>query len=165
MCGKVLYLGRVVDSTLICPISAIASQSAKPTKDTMKQTLQLLDYLPTKEEDVLTYNTSDMILAVHSDVRYLSEPKLRSRAGGHFFLSSNTTIPANNGAILNIAHIITHVMTSETEAELNGLCIMVRETVYIRIILEELGHTQPPTPLQTDNSMADAIINNSIRPK
>ena len=31
---------------------------------------------------------------------------------------------------------------------------MAREAVYIHIILEELGHTQPPTPLQTDNSMA-----------
>jgi hypothetical protein len=32
-----------VDSTLLCPISAIALQSSKPTEDTMQQTLQLLD--------------------------------------------------------------------------------------------------------------------------
>ncbi len=37
--------------------------------------------------------------------------------------------------------------------------------VYIRIILEELGHKQPPTPLQTDNAMADAVINGKIQPK
>ena len=42
---------------------------------------------------------------------------------------------------------------------------MVREAVYIQIILEELGHTQPPTPLQTDNVMADTIINSKIQPK
>ena len=35
----------------------------------------------------------------------------------------------------------------------------------IRIILEELGHKQPPTPLQTDNAMADAVINGKIQPK
>jgi hypothetical protein len=105
---------------------------------------------------------SDMVLAVHSDASYLSEPKARSRAGGHFFLSSD---PPNNGAVLNIAHIIKNVMSSATEAELAGLYIMVREVVYIRIILEELGHTQPPTPLQTDNAMVDAVINGKIQPK
>ena len=165
VCGKFLFLGRAVDSTLLCPISAIASQSSKPTKDTMAQTTQLLDYLASQEEAVLTYNASEMILAAHSDASYLSEPQARSRAGGHFFLSSNAEIPPNNGAVLNIAHIIKHVMSSATEAELGALYIMAREAVYIRIILEEMGHKQPPTPLQTDNSMADGVVNGKIQPK
>ncbi|KAL7490093.1 hypothetical protein ACHAW6_016101 [Cyclotella cf. meneghiniana] len=165
VCGKFLFLGRAVDPTLLCPISAIASQSSKPTTDTMKQTLQLLDYLASQEEAVITYNASDMILAAHSDASYLSEPQARSRAGGHFFLSSNAEIPPNNGAVLNIAHIIKHVMSSATEAELGALYIMAREAVYIRIILEEMGHKQPPTPLQTDNSMADGVVNGNIQPK
>jgi hypothetical protein len=45
VCGKFLFLGRAVKSTLLCPISAIASQSSKPTEDTIRQTLQLLNYL------------------------------------------------------------------------------------------------------------------------
>jgi hypothetical protein len=56
-------------------------------------------------------------------------------------------------------------MSSATKAELAGLYIMVREAVYIRIILEELGHKQPSTPLQTDNAMADAVINGKVQPK
>ena len=55
-----------------------------------------------------------MRLADHSDASYLGEPKARSRAGGHFFLSKRETIQKKNGAILNIAHIIKHVMTSAT---------------------------------------------------
>ena len=165
VCGKFLFLARAVDSTLLCPISAIASQSANPTEDTLEQTLLLLDYIGTQEEAVLTYNASPMVVAVHSDASYLSEQNARSRAGGHFFMSSDSTIPQNNGAVLNIAHIIKHVMSSATEAELAGLYIMAREAVYIRIILEELGHKQPPTPLQTDNSMAEAVINGKVQPK
>ena len=42
---------------------------------------------------------------------------------------------------------------------------MAREAVYIRIILDEMGHKQPPTPIQTDNAMADAVINSKITPK
>jgi hypothetical protein len=165
VCGKFLFLGRAVDSTLLCPISAIASQSAAPTTDTLENTMKLLDYLGSQEEAVLSYHASDMIVAVHSDASYLSEPGARSRAGGHFFLSSDTPIPPNNGAVLNIAHIIKNVMSSATEAELAGLYIMAREAVYIRIILEELGHKQPPTPLQTDNAMAEAVINGKVQPK
>jgi hypothetical protein len=106
-----------------------------------------------------------MVLAVHSNASYLSKPNACSRAGGHFFLSNDTTIPPKNGAVLNIAHIIKNVMSLATKVELVGLYIMVRKAVYIRIILEELGHKQPPTPIQTDNAMADAVINGKVQPK
>ncbi len=56
-------------------------------------------------------------------------------------------------------------MSSATEAELAGLYIMAHEAVYIRIILDKLGHIQPPTPLQTDNAMADGVINGKVQPK
>ena len=73
-----------------------------------------MDYVATQEEAVLTYHASEMKQAAHNDASYLSELKARSRAGGHFIISSETKIPANNGAVLNIAHIIKHVMTSAT---------------------------------------------------
>ena len=70
-----------------------------------------------------------MKLAVHSDASYLSEPKERSRTGGQLFLSNEATIPQNNGAILNISHIIKHVMTSSVESKLAAPYIMAREAV------------------------------------
>jgi hypothetical protein len=42
---------------------------------------------------------------------------------------------------------------------------MAGEAVYIRIVLDELGHKQPLTPLQTDNAMAEAVINGKVQPK
>ena len=165
VCGKVLFLGSAVNRTLLCPVSVIASQSSTPTEDTMKQTLQFLDYADTQEESVLTYNASTMKLAAHIDASYPSKSKARNREGGYFFLLSNSSLPHNNGPVLNIAHIIKHVMSSATEAKLEALYIVAREVVYIRIILEELGHKQPPTPLQTDKSMADGAVNGRVQPK
>ena len=124
-----------------------------------------MDFVASQEEAVLTYRASDMILAVHSDAGYLNETKARSRAGGHFFLSSNVAYPPNNGAILNIAQIIDAVMSSTAEAELGALFINAREAVHIRRILTEMGHSQPKTPIQTDNSTAEGVINNTIQPK
>ena len=40
---------------------------------------------------------------------------------------------------------------------------MARKAIYLRIILEELGHVQPPTPLQTDNAMADGVFNGKVQ--
>ena len=165
VCGKFLFYGRAVDSTILTPLSAIASQQANPTTDTMAKVKQLLDYLASQEEAILTYSASDMVLAVHSDASYLNELEARSRAGGHFFLSSNAAIPANNGAILNVAKIIKNVMSSAAEAELGAIYIMAREAVYIRHILKEMGHRQPATPIQTDNSTAEGVINSKITPK
>jgi hypothetical protein len=56
-------------------------------------------------------------------------------------------------------------MSSATEAELAALYIMAQEAVYIRIILEEMDHKQPPTPLQTDNAMAEGVVNGKVQSK
>ena len=84
--------------------------------------------------------------------------------GGHFFLSRDDPVPADNGAILVISHVIKTVMTSAAEAELGALYINAREAVYIRNILEAMRHPQPRTPVQTDNSTAEGVVNNKILP-
>ena len=56
-------------------------------------------------------------------------------------------------------------MSSAAKAELGALYIIAREAAHARTILEALGHKQPPTPIQTENSTADGIINNRILPK
>lgn len=91
--GTLLYYARAVDSTLLTALSAIASQQVKPTERTMEKVKQLLDYVATQEEAVLTYSASKMILAVHSDAGYINEPEARSRAGGHFYLSNDDKFP------------------------------------------------------------------------
>ena len=163
--GVFLYYGRAVDSTMLVALSAIASDQAAPTEATLNKTKQFLDYAATHPDAVLTYNKSDMVLAVHSDASYLSEPRARSRAGGHFFMSSDTVSPPNNGAVLTVSQIIKAVMSSAAEAELGALYINAREAVPARKTLEEMGHKQPRTPMQTDNSTALGVVTNNIQPK
>jgi hypothetical protein len=155
----------LVDSTILTTLNAIAMQQAAPTESTMEEIKQLLDYCASQEEAIVTYHASDMILAVHSDAGYLNERKSQSRAGGHFYLSSDVPYPPNNGAILNIAKVINAVVSSAAEAELGALFINAREAVYLPRILVEMGHPQPKTPIQTDNSTAEGFINSKIQPK
>jgi hypothetical protein len=163
--GTLLYYAQAVDPTLLTALSTIASQQSKPMQYTFDWAKQVLDYVASQKEAILTYKASDMVLTVHSDAGYLNETKAHSRAGGHFYLSNNKTFPLNNGAILNIAQIIKAVMSSAAEAEYGALFINAKEAVYLRNMLEEMGHPQPPTPIQTDNLMAEGFINNKIQAK
>ena len=80
--GVFLFLGRAVDSILLTPLSAIASEQANPTEETIKKCRQSLDYVATQKEAVFAFRASDMILVIQSDASYLSEIKARSRARG-----------------------------------------------------------------------------------
>jgi hypothetical protein len=56
-------------------------------------------------------------------------------------------------------------MSSVAEAELEALFLNAKEVVYIQQVLTELGHPQPCTPIQTNNTTAKAVINSRIQPK
>jgi hypothetical protein len=163
--GTLLYYARAVDPTILKALSSIATEQAKPTQNTLKKVKQLLDYCATQDNAIITYNASKMILAVHSDAGYCNKKNARSRAGGHFFLSNDGTFPPNNGAVLTLATIIKAVMTSAAKAELGALYLNAKEAVYLRQILNKMGHPQPQTPIQTDNTTAEGVINNKIQPK
>jgi hypothetical protein len=163
--GVFLFYGCAVDSTMVTALSAIASTQDKPTEETMARCKQLLNYTATHQDAILTYKRSDMVLTVCRDASYLSKPKACSQVGGLFFLSSDTEDPINNGPVLNLAQIIKAVMSSAAEAELGALYINARKAIPQRQTLAEIGHKQPPTPMQNNNSTALGAVNNIIQPR
>jgi hypothetical protein len=78
-------------------------------------------------------------------------------------MSNNTAKPPNNGTILTITQIIKVVMMSlAAKAEVGALYINCREAIPIRHTLEFMGHPQPLTPMQMDNTTALSVINNNV---
>jgi hypothetical protein len=162
--GTFLYYARAVDPTMLKALSTLGSQQANGTQKTMQALNHFLDYCTTHPEAIIRFKASDMILIIHSDASYLSEAEARSSTGGHFYLGSPTTHPRmNNGAVHSIATIIRNVMSSAAEAEVGAAYINSKEAVPMRQALEDMGHKQPPTPIQIDNSTAEGIINDTIR--
>jgi hypothetical protein len=164
--GGILYYARAVDLTVLPALSAIASDQAKATEATEAHVKQLLDYLTTHPMATIRYHRSDMILNIHSDASYLSETRARSRVAGHFFLGAT---PTNNqpielnGAIYTLCGILKIVVASAAEAELGALFMNIKEGVILRLILTELGHKQPPTPVHCDNQTATGIANDTVK--
>ena len=67
--------------------------------------------------------------------------------------------------MLTLAKIIKFFMSSASEAELGALFITAQEMVAMRQTLEEMKWLQPKYPIQTDNSAAAGVGNNTIVPR
>ena len=141
-------------------------QQAKATERTLERAHHMLDYLATHPDAVVRYHASDMVLNIHSDASYLSEPRGRSRLAGYFFLGS---VPKDdedikvNGNIYVACGVLRIVVCSAAEAELGALFLNIKEGKVLRMTLEELGHPQPATPVHCDNSTATGIANDSVK--
>jgi hypothetical protein len=70
-----------------------------------------------------------------------------------------------NITILTVASVIKNVVASAAESEVGACFHNAQSGVPLRVTLAEFGHTQPPTPLQTDNSTAFDIVNETIKQK
>ena len=74
-------------------------------------------------------------------------------------------MPSWNEPVLTLAKIIKFVMSSASEAELGAMFITAQEMVVMRQTLQEVKWPHPKSPLQTDNSAAAGVVNNTIVPK
>ena len=161
-----MYYARAIDITTLVALSSIAAEQAQATEQTEKHVHTLLDYLATHKNATVRYVASDMVLNIHSDASYLSEPRAQSRLGGTYFMGS---LPKDgkpiqiNGPIQIHASICKFVVTSAAEAELGALFYNIQEGTILRLALEELGHPQPPTPVHCDNITAVGIANDTVK--
>ena len=121
--------------------------------------------MTTLPDALLSFGKSNMNLNVHSDTLYLCEPKAKSRTRGHFLLPDHAKEPRDNGAVLNIANIMKDVMSPAAEAELGALFLNPRQALPARTTLFEMGHPQPPTPIQTDNTAPLVFVGKYLIPK
>jgi len=128
--GVFLYYGRALTLTMLVALRSLAAAQSEGTQATIKACTHLLNYAATHPEAVLWYKASDMILNIHSDASYLSETKVRSRAGGIFYLSNNSKNPPLNGAIHVHSSIMHSVLTSAMEAEVGALFYNAQELWY-----------------------------------
>jgi hypothetical protein len=139
------------------PLNDIATEQTKATEKTQAATKQLLDYLSTRPDAIIRYHASDMILHIHSDASYLSVSNARS-----YKSPKQDTL---NGSILNVASVIKNVVASAAESEVGACFCNAQSGASLRVTLTEMGHTQPPTPLRTDNSTEFGILNETIKQK
>ena len=163
--GIFLYYTRAVSTTMLPALGTIATQQMNPNANTTKKVKHFLDYVSAHLDTIITYRASNMVFATQSNTPHLSESKTRSCTGGHFFISANSDVPANTGAVITVSKIIIAVMSSATDAELRTPIINFREAIPTRHALNILRHKQPPTLMQIDNTTVLGVATNTIARK
>ena len=126
--GNLLYYSIAVDPTMLAALISISAKQAKGTEKIYDDTLWLLNYAAMHPNATIRYTASDMVLHIHSDASYLSEPRARRRTGGHYFLGDilpdmpkpPTTRTRLNGPIHSMSRIMSNVMGSAAEAEIGA---------------------------------------------
>jgi hypothetical protein len=161
---SLLYYARAVDNKLLVALSAIAARQAKATFATKQAVNLLLDYVATYPNNGIVYQASIMILGAHADAGFLNETNSCSRAGAHIYLSEDEPFPCSNGAVLSITQIIKFVMALTAESKLAALFVTAREMIPHCQTLIDMGWPQPKSPIQTNNSTATRVTNNTIVP-
>ena len=163
--GVFLYYARAVDPTMLHALNVLATQQAKGTENTIKAMNHFLNYCATHPDATIRYHASDMILHVHTDASYLSEPEAKSRYGGFHFLGDKDNYTKLNGPILSLAKMIKNVVSSAAEAELAGIFNNAKEAAATRVTLEEMRHLQGETNIICDNETAVGITNKTVKHK
>jgi hypothetical protein len=126
------YCARAVDMTVLMALSMIASKQKEEMERTMEKALQVLYYLVAHPDAKVKFRASDMVMNIHSDASYLTEPKARSRACGHFFngwLSQDNKPIKLNGAFHTLCSILRFVVASAAEAKLGTLFLNCQEVM------------------------------------
>jgi hypothetical protein len=154
--GKFQYYSRAVDPTMNVALSTLASQQMCGTKLTEHDSNKFLNNCATHSDASIRYQASDMILKVHSEASYNSKPKAHSRVGGHFYMGNrDSTSEEKQGTVLASTAIMNAVLASASEAEIGALYENTRKASILCTTLDN--------PVQTNNSTACSIANNSIK--
>ena len=111
-----------------------------------REMVQLLNYCATHPYTVIWYKKSDIILAIHSDASYLSDPKSHIQSGRHFLLMKKSKLGQpmkKNVAVHVVSTIIHNAMPSAAEANISALYLNEKYGVIIQNTLEQMGHLHP----------------------
>ena len=110
---------------MLIPLVTLSLAQSHGTKSTTKYVEHLLNYSATHPDAIIRCHHINIILHIHSDVSYLSEPKACSRASGlHLLISLDKSLvptPLLNVPINVVSNIIRNVLASVTKAEVCSL--------------------------------------------
>jgi hypothetical protein len=124
--GTLLYNDRDIDPTLLFLLRSHSSKLSTVTTATLDAVSHLLDYCITHPESTIIYHASDIQLKIQSDESYRSEPNVKSRIGGYFYLGNATdssATPLANDPLLCHTTVLKHVVSSVAEAEVGAIIV------------------------------------------
>ena len=152
--GQIRYLADKCRPDILTTAGILGSAATKPTKAHLKGIEHLARYLKgTKDNEIVLGGMDEVVkLFGYTDASHLPDSSSKPRLGYCFFLNlTSGTIYARSIKDTTVSH-------SSCESEIKAIDSAVRQTIWLREFLAELGFTQnEPTVLYTDSQSAKAL--------
>ena len=151
--GKLRFLADRTRPEIAAAVGVLGQAAANPSKEHVKGTTHIGQYLKGTIEDGVTFGGQDHLIKLFGfcDANY--NPRHKSRLGYDLFLNKTS------GAFECHSSLDPNVTHSACESEISALDKIIRETIWCRGFLEELGFTQnEPTDIYTDSKSAQTLI-------
>jgi hypothetical protein len=151
--GCLRFLADRTRPDILTAIGMLGSAAASPSAEHVKGVKYLGQYLKGTLDDSVTYggNDKEVLLFGYCDASYL--PRTKSRIGYTFFLN------LESGAILSRSFSDKTVSHSSCEVEIKAIDEAIRQVIWLRGFLTEIGFPQhAPTVIYTDSISAKTLI-------
>ena len=153
--GELRFLADKTVPALLAPLSILARFAASPNRRHLSAVRTIYQYLATNPHNGVTFSqcpSDEIRLWGMADASHISHGDSKSQLGFALFLN------LSSGTVCARSARDTTVSLSSTDAEIKAVKLALREIIWFRGFLAELGFPQnEPTVLMTDNTAAIAL--------
>ncbi|XP_073148775.1 retrovirus-related Pol polyprotein from transposon TNT 1-94 isoform X1 [Henckelia pumila] len=136
-------------------VGAVSRYMTNPGQEHWSTVKRILGYIKGTSKAALCFGGSDFTLRGYVDSDYAGDPDKRKSTTGYVFTVAG-------GAVSWVSKLQTVVALSTTEAEYMAATQACKEAIWIKRLLEELGHKQEKIPLFCDSQSALHIARNPV---
>lgn len=154
--GELNYLATNTRPDIAFALSVLSRHMAAPTKSAMNLATGVLRYLAgTRELGLRFGGVGDVQMSGYSDSDWAGDPVTRRSTSGYVFT-------LNGAAISWCSQLQRTVAASSVEAEYQATAAAVREALWLRKLVVDLGLSESAVKIQIDSQGALSLGNNPI---
>ena len=133
--GSIIFAMIETRPDIAFATSVVSRHAKNPGKTHMEAAKHILQYLSATKDRGITFGGGDMSVQGYSDSDWAGDREDRKSTSGYVFM-------LNNGPISWCSRRQQTVALSSTEAEYMALTLAAKETIWIRLLMTELGLMQ-----------------------
>ena len=155
--GSLLYIMLGTRPDIAYAVTKLSQYSANPSQDHLNRALYICHYLVGTSNYAMVYDGANgKGFQAYADSDWGSNTENRRSTTGYMISLASAVFTWNSRAQKTVA-------LSSTEAEYMSLSDTSRQVVWVRSLLEEIGFTIKPIPLNGDNQGAIFMASNPVQ--
>lgn len=153
--GSLLYLSTCTRPDIAQAVGVLSKYTATPTMEHWKAGKRVLRYLSGTSTFGITFTGSKAGLIGYTDADYANDTDTRRSTTGYVYI-------LNGGAVCWSSKRQATVAASTTEAEYMAAAAAVKEALWLRMLLADMGQSMSTVRIMADNQAAIRMLKDPI---